>query len=107
MDTTANLLMSLRPDFPKLLALFPAIMQRYLMQVCFFLLKSIQNHRILALYDAIFLYGLALRDAYDETKNQTIYLNGGLIWKKMTGKQFIGATGQVLSKSLKFHQKLI
>ncbi|KAI1704079.1 adenylate and guanylate cyclase catalytic domain-containing protein [Ditylenchus destructor] len=50
----------------------------------------------MSLYDALFLYGLAIRDAYDETKNQSIFLDGGLLWKKMTGRQFIGATGQVL-----------
>ncbi|KAH7698120.1 guanylate cyclase, partial [Aphelenchoides avenae] len=50
----------------------------------------------MSLYDALFLYGLAIRDAYDESRNESIYLNGALIWKKMTSRQFIGATGQVL-----------
>ncbi|CAD5234237.1 unnamed protein product [Bursaphelenchus xylophilus] len=50
----------------------------------------------LSLYDALFLYGLAVRDAYDETKNASIFLDGGLIWKKMTVRQFIGVSGQVL-----------
>ncbi|KAI6244143.1 Protein kinase domain-containing protein [Aphelenchoides fujianensis] len=43
-----------------------------------------------------FSTGLALRDAYDEARNQSVYLNGSLVWRKMTGKQFIGSTGQVL-----------
>ncbi|KAH7726719.1 GCY-9 protein [Aphelenchoides avenae] len=50
----------------------------------------------MSLYDALFLYGLAVRDAYDETRNQSVFLDGSLIWQKMTGRQFIGATGQVL-----------
>lgn len=50
----------------------------------------------MSLYDALFLYGLAIRDAYEETKNLSIFLDGALIWKKMTARQFIGATGQVL-----------
>ncbi|KAL3073107.1 hypothetical protein niasHT_035383 [Heterodera trifolii] len=50
----------------------------------------------MSLYDALFLYGLALRDGYDETKNESIYVDGGFLWRKMTARQFIGATGQVL-----------
>lgn len=50
----------------------------------------------MTLYDSLFLYGLALRDAYDETKNPQVYMDGSLIWKKMTARQFIGTTGQVL-----------
>uniref|UniRef100_A0AC34Q670 Guanylate cyclase n=1 Tax=Panagrolaimus sp. JU765 TaxID=591449 RepID=A0AC34Q670_9BILA len=50
----------------------------------------------MSLYDALFLYGLAIRDAYEETKNLSVFLDGGLIWRKMTGRQFIGSTGQVL-----------
>ncbi|KAL3101133.1 hypothetical protein niasHS_001593 [Heterodera schachtii] len=50
----------------------------------------------MSLYDALFLYGLAIRDAFEETKNKTIYLDGKTVWRKMTGRQFIGATGQVL-----------
>ncbi|CAD5234238.1 unnamed protein product [Bursaphelenchus xylophilus] len=49
-----------------------------------------------ALYDALFLYGLAIRDAYDETQNASIYMNGAYVWRKMCGRQFIGSTGQVL-----------
>uniref|UniRef100_A0A915M9J1 Guanylate cyclase domain-containing protein n=2 Tax=Meloidogyne TaxID=189290 RepID=A0A915M9J1_MELJA len=50
----------------------------------------------MSLYDALFLYGLAVRDAYEETKNQ--FMDGSFIWKKveMTARQFIGVTGQVL-----------
>lgn len=44
----------------------------------------------MSLYDALFLYGLAVRDAYDETRNQSVFLDGSLIWQKMTGRQFIG-----------------
>ncbi|KAI1709792.1 adenylate and guanylate cyclase catalytic domain-containing protein [Ditylenchus destructor] len=50
----------------------------------------------MSLYDALFLYGLAIRDAYEETKNQSVFLDGSLVWKKMTARQFIGSTGQVL-----------
>ncbi|KAH7718588.1 Protein GCY-9 protein [Aphelenchoides avenae] len=50
----------------------------------------------MALYDALFLYGLAVRDAYEETRNIEVYLDGAAIWKKMTSRQFMGATGQVL-----------
>ncbi|VDK29373.1 unnamed protein product [Gongylonema pulchrum] len=50
----------------------------------------------MSLYDALFLYGLAIRDAYDFTGNDQIYKNGTFIWKKMTGRQFLGMTGQVL-----------
>uniref|UniRef100_A0A915N7U3 Guanylate cyclase n=1 Tax=Meloidogyne javanica TaxID=6303 RepID=A0A915N7U3_MELJA len=50
----------------------------------------------MSLYDALFLYGLAVRDAYEETKNQSVFLDGLYIWKKMTARQFIGVTGQVL-----------
>ena len=64
----------------------------------------------MSLYDALYLYGLALRDAYDETQNESIYIEGSFVWKKMTARQFlgfttwlgylisilIGATGQVL-----------
>ena len=45
----------------------------------------------MSLYDALFLYGLAIRDAFDETKNQSVYTNGALVWKKMTARQFIGS----------------
>lgn len=44
----------------------------------------------MSLYDALFLYGLAIRDAYDETRNQSIHLNGGLVWRKMASRQFMG-----------------
>uniref|UniRef100_A0A915PQ63 Guanylate cyclase n=1 Tax=Setaria digitata TaxID=48799 RepID=A0A915PQ63_9BILA len=50
----------------------------------------------MSLYDALFLYGLALRDAYDATGDDQIYSNGTFIWEKMTNRQFIGMTGQVL-----------
>ncbi|VDN82618.1 unnamed protein product [Brugia pahangi] len=50
----------------------------------------------MSLYDALFLYGLALRDAYDITGDDHINNNGSLIWKKMTNRQFLGMTGQVL-----------
>ncbi|KAM3715200.1 Receptor-type guanylate cyclase gcy-9 [Dirofilaria immitis] len=49
----------------------------------------------MSLYDALFLYGLALRDAYD-IGDDHIYRNGSLIWTKMTNRQFLGMTGQVL-----------
>ncbi|KAI3418800.1 hypothetical protein GPALN_007900 [Globodera pallida] len=50
----------------------------------------------MSLYDALFLYGLAVRDAVEESPNQSIFLDGRKIWKKMTARQFIGVTGQVL-----------
>uniref|UniRef100_A0A0K0DRA8 ANF_receptor domain-containing protein n=1 Tax=Angiostrongylus cantonensis TaxID=6313 RepID=A0A0K0DRA8_ANGCA len=50
----------------------------------------------MALYDALFLYGLALRDAYEEIGGFDVHQNGSLIWSKMTNRQFIGVTGQVL-----------
>ncbi|KAH7716097.1 guanylate cyclase [Aphelenchoides avenae] len=50
----------------------------------------------MSLYDALFLYGLAVRDAYTETKNSSVFLDGAYIWKKMTARQFVGVTGQVL-----------
>uniref|UniRef100_A0A7E4V5L5 Guanylate cyclase n=1 Tax=Panagrellus redivivus TaxID=6233 RepID=A0A7E4V5L5_PANRE len=53
----------------------------------------------MSLYDALYLYGLAVRDAYDDTKDSKIFLNGATIWKKMTSRQFTGSTGQVLMNS--------
>lgn len=50
----------------------------------------------MSLYDALYLYGLAVRDSYEETKNESIFMDGGYIWKRMAARQFIGATGQVL-----------
>jgi len=50
----------------------------------------------MSLYDALFLYGLAVRDAYEENKNESVFMDGALIWKKMSARQFIGSTGQVL-----------
>jgi hypothetical protein len=50
----------------------------------------------MSLYDALFLYGLAIRDAYDETRNRSVFLDGGLVWKKMTARQFIG---EIISKN--------
>ncbi|VDM59411.1 unnamed protein product [Angiostrongylus costaricensis] len=50
----------------------------------------------MSLYDALFLYGLALRDAYEEIGGFDVHQNGSLIWSKMTNRQFIGVTGQVL-----------
>jgi hypothetical protein len=44
----------------------------------------------MSLYDALFLYGLAVRDAYEETKNASIFMDGAFVWKKMTARQFIG-----------------
>uniref|UniRef100_A0A915C7J8 Guanylate cyclase n=1 Tax=Parascaris univalens TaxID=6257 RepID=A0A915C7J8_PARUN len=53
----------------------------------------------ISLYDALFLYGLALRAAYEETKANNIFLNGSVIWRQMTNRQFFGMTGQVLINS--------
>ncbi|KHN72851.1 Atrial natriuretic peptide receptor 1 [Toxocara canis] len=53
----------------------------------------------MSLYDALFLYGLALRDAYEETKSDQVFLNGSLLWQKMSNRQFMGMTGQVLINS--------
>ncbi|KAI3412113.1 Receptor-type guanylate cyclase gcy-9 [Globodera pallida] len=50
----------------------------------------------MSLYDALYLYGLAIRDAFEESKSNTVYLDGKMVWRKMTARQFIGATGQVL-----------
>ncbi|PAV62598.1 hypothetical protein WR25_26427 isoform A [Diploscapter pachys] len=50
----------------------------------------------MSLYDALFLYGLALRDAYEEVGGYDVHQNGSLLWSKMTNRRFIGATGQVL-----------
>ena len=50
----------------------------------------------MSLYDALFLYGLAIRDAYEETRDPSVYTNGKLVRSKMSSRQFIGATGQVL-----------
>ncbi|GMT06605.1 hypothetical protein PENTCL1PPCAC_28779, partial [Pristionchus entomophagus] len=50
----------------------------------------------MSLYDALFLYGLALRDAFEESQDYNVHKNGSLIWNKMTNRQFIGTTGQVL-----------
>ncbi|KAI6205271.1 Guanylate cyclase [Aphelenchoides besseyi] len=44
----------------------------------------------LTLYDALLLYGMAIRDAYDETRNTSVFLNGSMVWKKMTSRQFMG-----------------
>uniref|UniRef100_A0A914RRV9 Receptor ligand binding region domain-containing protein n=1 Tax=Parascaris equorum TaxID=6256 RepID=A0A914RRV9_PAREQ len=44
----------------------------------------------ISLYDALFLYGLALRAAYEETKANNIFLNGSVIWRQMTNRQFFG-----------------
>uniref|UniRef100_A0A9J2P6S8 Guanylate cyclase n=1 Tax=Ascaris lumbricoides TaxID=6252 RepID=A0A9J2P6S8_ASCLU len=53
----------------------------------------------ISLYDALFLYGLALRAAYEETKASNVFLNGSIIWRQMTNRQFFGMTGQVLINS--------
>ncbi|GMR47297.1 hypothetical protein PMAYCL1PPCAC_17492, partial [Pristionchus mayeri] len=50
----------------------------------------------MSLYDALFLYGLALRDAFEETRDYNVHKNGSLLWSRMTNRQFIGTTGQVL-----------
>ncbi|KAJ1361806.1 Receptor-type guanylate cyclase gcy-9 [Parelaphostrongylus tenuis] len=50
----------------------------------------------MSLYDALFLYGLALRDAYEEIGGFDVHQNGSLIWSKMANRQFKGVTGQVL-----------
>lgn len=44
----------------------------------------------MSLYNALFLYGLAIRDAIKETQNPDIVRNGSYMWKKMTHRQFIG-----------------
>lgn len=44
----------------------------------------------MGLYDALYLYGLAVRDAYDITGNAGIHEDGAFIWSKMARKQFIG-----------------
>lgn len=44
----------------------------------------------MSLYDALFLYGLALRDAYEEVGGYDVHQNGSLLWSKMTNRQFIG-----------------
>ncbi|VDL73026.1 unnamed protein product [Nippostrongylus brasiliensis] len=50
----------------------------------------------MSLYDALFLYGLALRDAHEDIGGYDVHRNGSFIWSKMINRQFIGATGQVL-----------
>ncbi|KAF1747315.1 hypothetical protein GCK72_023777 [Caenorhabditis remanei] len=50
----------------------------------------------MSLYDALFLYGLALRDAFEDGGGYNVHMNGSLIWSRMTNRQFIGMTGQVL-----------
>ncbi|CAJ0946898.1 unnamed protein product, partial [Mesorhabditis belari] len=50
----------------------------------------------MTLYDALVLYGMALKDAFEEQKNYDVHQNGSLIWQKMTNRQFVGVTGQVL-----------
>lgn len=44
----------------------------------------------MSLYDALFLYGLALRDAFEEIGGYDVHQNGSFIWSKMTNRQFIG-----------------
>ncbi|VDK55950.1 unnamed protein product [Anisakis simplex] len=51
----------------------------------------------MSLYDALYLYGLALRDAFDETDSEHVYLNGSFLWQKMINRQFIGMSGHVLT----------
>ncbi|CAI5456087.1 unnamed protein product [Caenorhabditis angaria] len=50
----------------------------------------------MSLYDALFLYGLALKDAFNVVRDYNVHLNGSFLWTKMTNRQFEGATGQVL-----------
>ncbi|CAB3399460.1 unnamed protein product [Caenorhabditis bovis] len=50
----------------------------------------------MSLYDALFLYGLALRDAFQDVGSYNVHVNGSLLWSRMTNRQFIGATGHVL-----------
>ncbi|CAJ0570905.1 unnamed protein product, partial [Mesorhabditis spiculigera] len=50
----------------------------------------------MTLYDALFLYGLALRDAFEDTGDYDVHFNGSYIWEKMTNRQFMGVTGLVL-----------
>uniref|UniRef100_A0A0N5AS83 Guanylate cyclase n=1 Tax=Syphacia muris TaxID=451379 RepID=A0A0N5AS83_9BILA len=56
----------------------------------------------MSLYDALYLYGLALRDVYEETKSEEIYKDGERIWKKMADRQFEGMTGQVVINNKAF-----
>lgn len=44
----------------------------------------------MSLYDALFLYGLALRDAFEDGGGYNVHMNGSLIWSRMTNRQFIG-----------------
>lgn len=44
----------------------------------------------MSLYDALYLYGLALHDVYEETKAEDAYKDGEKIWKKMADRQYEG-----------------
>uniref|UniRef100_A0A0N4Z7S9 Guanylate cyclase n=1 Tax=Parastrongyloides trichosuri TaxID=131310 RepID=A0A0N4Z7S9_PARTI len=50
----------------------------------------------MSLYDALYLFGLAVRDILLETKDIESVKDGKKIWNKMTNRNFIGQTGQVL-----------
>ncbi|CEF59372.1 Guanylate cyclase [Strongyloides ratti] len=50
----------------------------------------------MSLYDALYLFGLAVRDILLETKDIEAVKDGIKIWKRMTNRNFIGQTGQVL-----------
>lgn len=60
----------------------------------------------MTLYDALFLYGLALRDAFEERTNYDVHMNGSFIWEKMTNRQFIGNILVVARKNIEL-EKLI
>jgi hypothetical protein len=44
----------------------------------------------LPLYDALYLYGLALRSAVDETGNEYVAHDGNTVWSKMIDRDFVG-----------------
>lgn len=54
----------------------------------------------MSLYDSLYLYALAVRDAYDIAKDEDVYKDGALIWNKMTGKQFIGIAQKFFRKPI-------
>uniref|UniRef100_A0A914W8W2 Guanylate cyclase n=1 Tax=Plectus sambesii TaxID=2011161 RepID=A0A914W8W2_9BILA len=48
------------------------------------------------LYDALYLYGLALRSAVDDAGSELVAHDGIAVWSKMIDREFVGVSGTVL-----------
>uniref|UniRef100_A0A914XIN3 guanylate cyclase n=1 Tax=Plectus sambesii TaxID=2011161 RepID=A0A914XIN3_9BILA len=51
---------------------------------------------VMPMYDAVFLYGVALNKSLTATKDENVYMNGSLVFQYMKNIEFAGITSQVL-----------